>query len=92
MYKPRHKQTLTFTGNFWVHDTTFAIKEIEMRIADDANMNYVNDLVIHKEFDIVDGEHWAVVRDNTIGDFNIIENNKRTLGFFGKKQRHIETM
>ena len=85
MYKPRHKQTLTFTGNFWVHDTTFAIKEIEMRIADDANMNYVNDLVIHKEFDIVDGEHWAVVRDNTIGDFNVIENNKRTLGFFGKK-------
>ena len=85
MYKPRHKQTLTFTGNFWVHDTTFAIKEIEMRIADDANMNYVNDLVIHKEFEIVDGEHWAVVRDNTIGDFNVIENNKRTLGFFGRK-------
>ena len=85
MYKPRHKQTLTFTGNFWVHDTTFAIKEIELRIADDANMNYVNDLVIHKEFEIVDGEHWAVVRDNTIGDFNVIENNKRTLGFFGRK-------
>lgn len=85
MYKPRHKQTLTFTGNFWVHDTTFAIKEVEMRIADDANMNFVNDLVIHKEFDLVDGEHWAIIRDYTVGDFNLIENNKKALGFFGKK-------
>jgi len=85
MYKPRHKQTLTFTGNFWVHDSTFAIKEIDMRIADDANMNYVNDLVIYKEFARVDGEQWAIVRDYTVGDFNLIENNKRTLGFFGKK-------
>lgn len=85
MYKPRHKQTLTFTGNFWVHDTTFAIKEIDMRIADDANMNFVNDLVIQKQFQIVDGEHWAVTRDYTVGDFNLIENNDRTLGFFGKK-------
>ncbi|MFA5417282.1 MAG: DUF5686 family protein [Bacteroidales bacterium] len=85
MFKPRHKQTLTFTGNFWVHDTTFAIKEIEMRIAEDANINYVNDLVITKSFEQVDGEHWLLTRDRTVGDFNLIENNKTTLGFFGKK-------
>ena len=85
MFKPRHQQTLTFTGNFWVHDTTFAIKEIEMRMAEDANINFVNDLVIQKTFDVVDGEHWALVRDYTIGDFNLIENNKTTMGFFGKK-------
>ena len=85
MFKPRHKQTLTFTGNMWVHDTTFAIREIEMHIANDANMNFVNDLVINKSFDIIDGEHWVLTRDYTIADFNITENNKRTVGFFGKK-------
>jgi len=85
MFKPRHQQTLTFTGNFWVHDTTFAIKEMEMRMADDANINFVNDLMISKTFDVVDGKHWALVRDYTIGDFNLIENNKTTMGFFGKK-------
>ncbi len=85
MFKPRHIQTLTFTGNMWIHDTTFAVKEIEMRMAEDANMNFVNDLVIDKSFELVDGEHWALTRDYTIGDFNLIENNKRTLGFFGKK-------
>ncbi len=85
MFKPRYKQTLTFTGNMWVHDTTYALREIDMRIASDANMNFVNDLVITKTFDIVDGEHWAITRDYTIADFNVIENNKTTLGFFGKK-------
>ncbi|PLX10743.1 MAG: hypothetical protein C0598_09795 [Marinilabiliales bacterium] len=85
MFKPRYKQTMTFTGNMWIHDSTYAVKEIEMRMAEDANMNFVNDLVIDKTFDIVDGEHWALTRDYTIGDFNLIENNKRTLGFFGKK-------
>ncbi len=85
MFKPRLKQTLTFTGNMWVHDTTWAVTNIEMRVADDANMNFINDLLIKKDFEIVDGEHWAVVRDYTIVDFNIIENNKKTLGFFGKK-------
>jgi uncharacterized protein DUF5686/carboxypeptidase-like protein len=85
MFKPRHKQTYTFTGNFWVHDTSFAIKEIEMKVADDVNMNFVNDLVIQKTFEIVDGENWAITRDYTVGDFNLIENNETTMGFFGKK-------
>lgn len=85
MFKPRHKQTYTFNGNFWVHDTTFAIREIEMRVAEDVNMNFVNDLVINKTFQLVDGEHWALTRDYTVGDFNLIEGNKKVLGFFGKK-------
>jgi hypothetical protein len=85
MFKPRHKQTLTFTGNFWVHDSTFAIKEMELRIADDANLNYVNDLVINKTFDRLEGRYWVLTKDYTIGDFNLIEDNKTILGFFGKK-------
>lgn len=50
MFKPRRKQTLTFTGNYWVHDTTFAIKDIELKIADDANINYINDFFISKTY------------------------------------------
>ncbi len=85
MFKPRHKQTLTFTGHYWVHDTTFAIKEIEMKIAGDANLNFVNDLVISKEFDLIDGKYWLLTKDYAIGDFNVIEDNKEVLGFFGRK-------
>jgi len=85
MFKPRHKQTLTFTGNFWVHDTTFAIRKVDMRIVDDANINFINDLVIEKEFNLIEGKYWLLTKDYMIGDFNLIENDKKTLGFFGRK-------
>ncbi|MCD4736613.1 MAG: DUF5686 and carboxypeptidase regulatory-like domain-containing protein [Bacteroidales bacterium] len=85
MFKPRRKQELTFTGNFWVHDTTFAIKSFEVEIADDANINYINDLVLMQEFDLIDNKYWMVTWEKGIGDFNILEDNKKTLGFFGRK-------
>ncbi|RLD61446.1 MAG: hypothetical protein DRJ05_02605 [Bacteroidetes bacterium] len=85
MFKPRRRQELTFTGNFWVHDTSFAIKSFDIQIADDANINYINDLVLRQEFELVDGKYWMVVKDVGIGDFNPIENSKVVLGFFGRK-------
>jgi len=86
MFKPRQKQTLTFTGSFWVHDTSFAIKEVEMKIVDDANLNFVNDLVIQKEFNLIDGKYWLLTKDYIIGDLNIVEDDKsKVVGFFGRK-------
>ncbi|MCF8364787.1 MAG: DUF5686 and carboxypeptidase regulatory-like domain-containing protein [Bacteroidales bacterium] len=86
MFKPRQKQTLTFTGHFWVNDTSFAIKEVDMKIMDDANINFINDLVIHKEFDLIDGKYWLLTKDYIIGDLNIVEDEKSDLvGFFGSK-------
>jgi hypothetical protein len=85
MFKPRRKQELTFTGHFWVNDTSFAIKSYDMRVVGDANMNFVNDLVLDQEFDLIDGKYWMVTKDQGIGDFNIIDDTKITLGFFGKK-------
>ncbi len=85
MFKPRRKQELTFTGEFWVHDTSFALKKIDMRVAGNANINFITDLVIEQEFSRIDGEHWIVTKDRMIGDFNILEQSKETLGFFGTK-------
>lgn len=85
MFKPRRKQELTFTGHFWVHDTTFAIKSFEVRIPEDANINYIDDLVLRQEFDLIDGQYWMVVKDQGVGDFNVVVNSKKTLGFFGTK-------
>ena len=85
MFKPRRKQELTFTGHFWVNDTTFAVKSFEIKIAEDANLNYVNDLVIIQEFEKIDEEHWMVTMDKGIGDFNIFDDNYTALGSFAKK-------
>lgn len=84
MFKPRRKQELTFTGDFWVADTTFAIKTIDMRIVDDANLNFVNDMVVSQEY-MQQDSFWLLKKDKITIDFNLIEDNKSVLGFFGSK-------
>ena len=85
MFKPRRKQELTFSGNFWVCDTSYAIKKIEMRIAGDANINFINDLVIEEEFNQMSGKYWMLTKDKMIADFNIVTKTKNNLGFYGTK-------
>ena len=85
MFKPRRKQELTFTGSFWVADTSFAIKKIDLRIASDANINFINDLAVKQEFDCTQNRFWMLNRDEMIADFNIIENTDKVVGFFGHR-------
>jgi hypothetical protein len=85
MFKPRRKQEYAFTGNFWVNDTSFAVKKLEMRMVDDANMNFINDLVISQEFNQVENGQWMLSRDQIVADFNIVEDAKVTMGFYGTR-------
>ena len=52
IYYPRRKNELTFKGDFWVNDSTFAVKEINMQASKNANINWVKDIYIEQEFDI----------------------------------------
>ncbi len=81
-FKPRRRQEATFTGEFWVADTTWAIKKAKARIAEDANLNYVNDFIVQVEFDKVDSTNWFLTREELFVDFNITD---RTTGLFGRK-------
>jgi len=85
MFKPRRKQELAFTGNMWIHDTTYAVKKVEMRMAGDVNLNFVNDMVISQEFDIAGNGRWMLTREQTVADFNVIVDSKITMGFFGTR-------
>lgn len=81
-FKPRRKQEPTFTGDFWVHDTTFAIKKLQLRIADDANINFIKDLVLNQEYERVDNDVWMISKDKVFIDFNLAD---KKAGFFGRK-------
>lgn len=85
MFKPRRKQEYAFTGNFWVHDTTFAIKKLDMRMVADANVNFINDLTISQEFEKTASGQWMLTREQTVADFNVVEDAKVTMGFFGTR-------
>ena len=50
VYYPRRKNELTFKGDFWVNDTTFAIKKINLEASKSANINWVKEIYIEHSY------------------------------------------
>jgi len=88
MFKPRRKQELTFIGELWVHDSTFAVIKAEMKSAVDANINFINDIAIGLEYDFVNHQHWVLSKDKIVLDINVIENSMQVPGFFIRRNSH----
>lgn len=81
-FKPRRVQDLAFVGELFVHDTSFAIKKISMRATPEANINFVEDLAVVKEFDFIDNTMWMLTKDMFVVDFAAKDDG---LGFIGRK-------
>ena len=84
MFKPRRKQELTFSGTFWVHDTTFAVKEVDMEMSGDMNLNFVSAGMIRQEYSLIDDKYWMLTKDYLMGDFNFTSKSK-TIGVYGHR-------
>ena len=85
MFKPKRKQELTFTGELWINDTSWAVKSVKMKNAHDANINFINNISVQQDYEKVNDQYWMITRDYLLIDFNVIENSKKTLGLFGHK-------
>jgi len=84
IYYPRRKNELTFKGDFWVNDTTFAIKEINMEASKNANINWVKDIYIEQEFDILNDSVFLLKRDYFLSDF-ALNKREKSKGLYGKR-------
>jgi len=82
-FQPRNKQDFAFKGNLFItNDEDKIVTKVDMRVTEDINLNFVNDLQIIQEFKFIDNQVWLKVNDKIIIDFNI---GKIGTGFFGKK-------
>src|SRR5690554_2994213 len=68
IYYPRRKGELTFKGDFWVNDSTFAIKKINMAVTQSANINWVKEIYIEQDFEIVNDSVFLLSRDHSMSD------------------------
>lgn len=86
-FKPKYKQELAFVGNLWVADTSFAIKQIELSIADDANINFINSTAVVQTYNQFDST-WMMERERIVIDFNpfpVEKKKQRVMGIYGRK-------
>jgi hypothetical protein len=84
LYYPRRKGELTFKGDFWVNDTTFAIKEINMQANRSANINWVKDIYIEQEYHVLNDSVFLLKRDYMMSDFSF-RNKEESKGVYGKR-------
>src|SRR5690554_7210209 len=84
IYYPRRKNELTFKGDFWVNDTTWAIKEINMQASKSANLNWVRDVYIEQKFDVLNDSVFLITRDYFMSDFSF-RKKESAQGVYGKR-------
>lgn len=84
VFYPRRKGELTFKGNFWVNDTTYAIKKIAMSASKAANINWVKDIYIEQDFDVLNDSVFLLKRDHMMSDF-AISKKESSKGVYGKR-------
>ncbi|MBS7787297.1 carboxypeptidase-like regulatory domain-containing protein [Flavobacterium sp. CYK-55] len=84
VFYPRRKNELTFKGDFWVNDTTWAIKSINMAVTKSANINWVKDIYIEQEFDVVNDSVFLLTKDYMMSDF-ALNKKEKSKGIYGKR-------
>ncbi|MGO4822371.1 MULTISPECIES: DUF5686 family protein [unclassified Flavobacterium] len=84
VFYPRRKNELTFKGDFWVNDTTYAIKKINMAVTKSANINWVKDIYIEQEFEVENDSVFLLTRDYMMSDFALNKKDE-SKGVYGKR-------
>lgn len=84
IYYPRRKNELTFKGDFWVNDTTFAVKKINLEVTKSANINWVKEIYIEQDFNVVNDSVFLLKRDYMLSDFAFSKKEK-SRGVYGKR-------
>lgn len=84
VFYPRRKNELTFKGDFWVNDSTFAIKKINMAVTKSANINWVKDIYLEQEFEVVSDSVFLLTKDYLMSDF-ALNKKEKSKGVYGKR-------
>ena len=84
VYYPRRKNELTFKGDFWVNDSTWAIKKINLEASKSANINWVKEIYIEQEYEVLNDSVFLLKRDYMMSDFSFSK-KEESKGVYGKR-------
>ena len=81
-FVPKEKAYNTFHGDMWIVDSAFAVKNINMQMADHVNINFVDRSSIFQEFKEVLPGTWMITKDKIVVKFKLV---KKGAGLIGRK-------
>ena len=75
MVWPKNKQDLAFTGTIWIADSTYALKQLDLEITKEVNINLIERLSIQQELEAIPtGEHVCKKMNILIDGANLTKN------------------
>lgn len=79
---PKRTGEMTFKGDMWIADTSYAVKEAEVTISEKANINFINEFKVVQKYSQVKKEVWMLTHDELLVDFEI---SSKAMGLYGRK-------
>ncbi|MCE3278655.1 MAG: carboxypeptidase-like regulatory protein [Bacteroidetes bacterium] len=70
--RPKNKKDLAYTGTLWITDTTFAIKQLDLEITPDVNVNWIDRARIQEVLIPTEAGPWVPVQTRTTVDYTTI--------------------
>lgn len=76
-FNQKRKGDAVFNGEFWVTDSSYAIKKVMASMPDDINLNYVSYFTINQIYEQVDNTAWFVTNENIEVQFKVFNDIDR---------------
>lgn len=83
-FSPKRSGEHTFNGDFWVHDSDYAIQKMNMIVTKEQNINWVNKVTMMQEFTCFEDTLWFLTKDKFYVDF-LPPHGDKIAGFLGRK-------
>lgn len=85
-FTPKRKGDNAFSGDIWVHDTTYAVMKVTLTTDRSANINFIKKISMVQEFRQMPDSTWFLSKDKFVADFSPPgPNPTKTLDFIGRK-------
>lgn len=75
-FTAKRKGESTFEGDCWIHDSTFAVQKMNLRLSKEANINFVDNLSLIQEYTLINDSIWFLTRDKFVADLSFRGDDK----------------
>ena len=83
IFTPKRNGQNTFEGDCWVHDSSFAVQKMTLRLDSTANVNFVRQLTLIEEFSLINDSTWFLSKDKFVVNLSAL--GKKRMGVIGRK-------
>ncbi len=81
-FKPKGKGSLSFVGDMWIVDSSFAVKQISMEAAEHVNVNFVDRVSVFEQYIPVNDTLWMLSKDKIVIRFKLTD---KAVGVIARK-------